>query len=238
MAIPIARRSEGPVELKNGYGEVAWIHDVHPLVHGYKCVLKAGHEVTPKTYKDKTVVYIFSVGKGYIRNSQRADNIEGVCFYVPDFDKDTYTIHAAEDMEYMMILVDMVESDFKGYEDTHMILPTFKKLYDCEEYTQSCKGPHTHSWSIIHKGNLARVLIGVVKSDGANEGTFEKGHPSVDQWNYCLPGADFELTVGDETIHTEEGDWSYVKAGIDHQLTGKHVFYVWFEHMTSELKVD
>ena len=236
MAIDIARRSEGPVDLKNGYGEAAWLHEVHPLVHGYKCVLKAGHDVSPKTYKDKTVVFIFSYGTGYITNGKKAYNIEGVCFFVPDFDHDKYTIHAAEDMEYMMVVVDMVESDLAAYEDTHAILPTFKRLEDCEEYTQSCKGPHTHSWSVIHKGNLARVLIGVVKAEGANEGTFEKGHPSVDQWNYSLPGADFELTVGDETIHQGEGEWSYVTTGVDHQLTGKCAFYVWFEHMTSEIQ--
>ena len=94
MAIDIARRSEGPVDLKNGYGEVAWLTEVHPLVHGYKCVLKAGHDVKPKTYKDKTVVFIFSYGKGYITTSQKAYNIEDVCFFVPDFDHDTYTIHA------------------------------------------------------------------------------------------------------------------------------------------------
>jgi len=46
------------------------------------------------------------------------------------------------------------------------------------------------------------------------------------------------LTVEDETINTEDGDWSFVPAGLDHCLLsdkGKSVFYVWFEHKTAEI---
>ena len=61
------------------------------------------------------------------------------------------------------------------------------------------------------------------------------------QYNYALEGADFELTVDGETINTEEGDWSYVPAGLDHSLVsekGKKVFYIWFEHMVDEVKLS
>ena len=71
------------------------------------------------------------------------------------------------------------------------------------------------------------------------EGTIEKGHPSVAQFNYALDGADFNLTVDGETTTTEDGDWSYVTAGLDHSLvaeSGKKVFYIWFEHKVAEWK--
>lgn len=140
-------------------------------------------------------------------------------------------------MEIMKIVVDLLESDKAAYEDTHMVLPAFKRFSETEPYDQSCKGPNTRSWSVIHSGNLARVLMGIVCAEG--EGTIEKGHPSVAQYNYALEGADFELTVDGETINTKEGDWSYVPAGLDHSLVsekGKKVFYIWFEHMVAEVK--
>ena len=66
------------------------------------------------------------------------------------------------------------------------------------------------------------------------EGTTEKGHPAVEQWNYCVGDSDFELTVDEETRPHRSGEWSYVPAGLDHSLVakpGKEVYYVWFEHL-------
>ena len=63
------------------------------------------------------------------------------------------------------------------------------------------------------------------------EGTVEKGHPAVDQWNYGLDNADFTLTVENESVAHHAGDWSFVPAGLDHSLTaepGKEVAYIWF----------
>ena len=57
MAIAVARRSDNPVVV-NGYGEKEWLPGTHPLVRGYKCILEKGHTVSPKLYKDKTVVFI------------------------------------------------------------------------------------------------------------------------------------------------------------------------------------
>ena len=69
--------------------------------------------------------------------------------------------------------------------------------------------------------------MGIVRAEG--EGTIEKGHPSVAQWNYALPGADFHLTVNDETVEQADGDFSYVTPGDDHSLVsdaGKLTYYI------------
>jgi hypothetical protein len=236
MAIAVARREDNP-KVVNGYGEVEWLAGTHKLVRGYKCILEKGHTVSPKIYKDKTVVFIFSQGTGYITSPSRAYNIDQLSFFVPNFDTEAYSIYAVTDMEYMMVVTDMLQSDIDGFENTHMVLPSFKTVADCEPYAQSCKGPNTKSWSVLISGHLARVLMGIVKAEG--EGTIEKGHPAVDQWNYTLPGSDFELTVDGETIHHGESEWSFVPAGLDHSLTakpGKTVYYIWFEHKTAEIE--
>lgn len=237
MAIAVARRADNPKEFANGFAKTLWLGDVHPLVKGYKCLLKAGHTVQPELYDTKTVVFLFSHGTGYVAGKNKAHNVDGVSVYIPDFKKENYSIYAATDMEFMMVLVDMLDSDLRGFADTHMLLPYFKRVEDAMEYTQSCKGPNTRSWSMIPSGMCARVLAGIVKADG--EGTTEKGHPSVDQWNYTLPGSDFALTVEDEQIQHSEGEWSFVPAGLDHSLVsqpGKTVYYVWFELKTKELE--
>ena len=239
MAIAIERKANGPKSLTNGYGEIEWLPRTHKYVRGFKCILKAGSTVSPKLFADKTVVFIFSQGIGYVTTPQKAFNINEISFFVPEFNKDHYSIVAATDMEYMMIITDMVQSDWDAYENLHVVLPLFRKLSESEPYVQNCKGPKTESWSVIHSGTLARVLMGVVRAEGAGEGTFEKGHPSVDQWNYALPTADFELSVDNkDTVDQYEGDWSFVPAGLDHALTGKKgkkTFYVWFEHKTEEI---
>ena len=236
MSIAIARANEIQYRVENGYGETEVLPGVYPLVRGFKCVLKAGHDVKPEVYADKTAIYCFTRGTGYITDGLKAYNIDELSFYIPDFSRE-FCIHAVSDMEIMKIVVDLLESDKAAYEDTHMVLPAFKRFSETEPYDQSCKGPKTRSWSVIHSGNLARVLMGIVCAEG--EGTIEKGHPSVAQYNYALGGADFELTVDGETINTKEGDWSYVPAGLDHSLVsekGKKVFYIWFEHMVAEVK--
>ena len=239
MAIAIARKEEGPKNFQNGYGETEWLPEVYPLIRTYKCVLKAGNSICPELFSDKTQRFCFTDGTGYITSPKKAYNIEEISFFIPDFSAEEFQIHAVTDLEYMKLVVDMLDSDKAAYEDTHMVLPSFKKFSELEEYDQSCKGPHTRSWSVVHSGNLGRVLMGIVRAEG--EGTDEKGHPSVAQWNYCLKGSDFKLTVDGETIDTKEGDWSYVPAGLDHSLLaepGKKVFYIWFEHKVEEVKLD
>ena len=38
--------------------------------------------------------------------------------------------------------------------------PALNVFSECEPCDQSCKGPHTKSWTVIADGNLARVLMG------------------------------------------------------------------------------
>ena len=92
------------------------------------------------------------------------------------------------------------------------------------------EGPKEHP---LIATELMMPILGVVRAVG--EGTDEKGHPAVHQWNYCLGNADFDITVDGETTHTKAGDFSFIPAGPDHSLIaqpGKEVFYVWYEQFT------
>ena len=238
MAVDFARVKENEMDFINGYAQTEVLQGVYPLVRSYQCILKAGCTVAPEVFADKIQVFSFVEGTGYICGEEEAYNIREMSFYIPNFDKEAFTVHAAEDLKIALWVVDMLDSDKVAYEDTHMVLPSFKRFSELEPYDQSCKGPNTKSWTVISDGNLARVLMGVVRAEG--EGTKERGHAEVAQWNYALPGSDFTFTVEEESIHHLEHEFSYVEAGLDHSLVaepGKTVFYIWFEHWVEEKKI-
>ena len=239
MAIDIISRKDIPMDFnKDGYAQTEVLKGVYPWVKSYQCILKAGCTVHPQLFADKIQVFSFVSGKGYVGETGKAYNITELSFYIPDFDNEPFFIHASEELVIQLMVVDMNDNDKLAYEDTHMVLPSFKAFSQLEPYDQSCKGPHTKSWTVIHSGNLARVLMGVVRAEG--EGTKEKGHPEVAQWSYALPGSDFIYTVDKESVPQKEFDLSYVEAGLDHSLVaepGKTVFYIWFEHMVKDVDV-
>lgn len=205
-------------------------------VRNYKCYLKAGALIKPTLYRKETVVYMFGKGCGYITDEVEAHNITELSFYLPDFDRNPFTIHAVTDVEYVMSVVEMNPYDWECYYHSHIHLPYFMKYTDGQIYDQDCKGANTTSWLIIGPGQMARILLGVVKAVG--EGTNEKGHPTVDQWNYSVGNSEFNLSVDhQDPIVQQAGDFSFIPAGADHSLIsepGKEVFYVWYEHFTRE----
>lgn len=205
-------------------------------VCNYKCYLRAGSEISPRIYGEDMVVLMFGKGRGYIKTKDCLDKITEIAFYVPDFQRQPYVIHAFEDMEFVYSVIKMNQWDKELYAECHTRLPFFTLISDVVIYDQDCKGPDTTSWWILSAGQLGRIMLGVVR--GVGGGTVEKGHPRVAQWNYCVGNSDFLLTVEDApAIEHKSGDWSYIPAGFDHSLVaepGKEVFYIWFEHHKKE----
>lgn len=235
MSISMIRREDMVLNFEDGFAKTELLPGTFEGVNNYKCVLKAGCDVKPELYANKAVFYCFTKGKGYLTDGVKAYNITELSFYAPDYAKNTICIHAVEDMEFLILTSEMTEGDWKTYEQGHHVLPIFEPISQCREYTQDCKGPHTQSWSVFSSKNVGRIILGVVRAIG--EGTVEKGHPAVDQWNYCLADSDFNLTVENETVSHKDGDWSFVPAGLDHSLVaepGKLVYYIWFERFVKE----
>ncbi|NLB79312.1 MAG: hypothetical protein GX796_10890 [Clostridiaceae bacterium] len=201
----------------------------------YRYSLKAGNKVSPVLEKEKMVMLILNGENGYITTPYELYNIGEPSFFFPDFDKMSYTVHAVDDIELIMCVFTLNDWDKKFWKYWNLHLPFFSKYSDGVRYDQDCKGPKTRSWSILQPFQLGHVSIGVVRAKG--EGTDEKGHGLLHQWNYCLGDSDFNLTVEDVTVPQKAGDWSYIYPGKDHKLLakpGKEVFYVWVEYFTDE----
>lgn len=207
------------------------------LIHGnfYRCSLKSGCSVMPKMEPDKIVVLIFNGASAYLTTPHDLYQVTEPSFFIPDFDRVEYSVHAVEDTEFIMGVFPMNRWDREFYEKWNLHLPFFSRYSDGVPYDQDCKGPNTRSYSILQPFQLGHISIGVVKAVG--EGTDEKGHGLLHQWNYCLGNSDFDLTVEGETSPQRPGDWSFIYAGKDHKLLAKpdkEVFYVWVEYFTEE----
>ena len=74
-------------------------------------------------------------GSGYVTTGLAGQRV--VAFYVKSSVNDLSLIPLC-DMEIMKIVVDLLESDKAAYEDTHMVLPAFKRFSETEPYDQSC----------------------------------------------------------------------------------------------------
>ena len=67
MSIAIVKKEEmAPQYDANGFSRMEMLPGTFPGAHNYKCFLKAGHDVQPEKYADKTAVYCFTAGKGYV----------------------------------------------------------------------------------------------------------------------------------------------------------------------------
>lgn len=236
MVIALDRR---PVEIpydENGLSRYELLAGTYEGgIRNFRCNLKAGCTYSPEMYADKVVVLMFGKGRAYVTDATGAWNVTELAFYFPNFDKTPYVVHAIDDMEFIFSVVDMNEWDWQVYNGSHARLPLFRTISKCVIYDQDCKGPQTDSYTVLRPCQLGRILIGAVKATG--DGTREKGHPCVAQWNYCVGNSDFNLSVEDETVSTVAGDWSYVVAGKDHSLVsepGKEAYYVWYEHFVRE----
>ena len=240
-AVHVVRNEDIHVEYdQNGFYQTELLPGTYEGgVRNYKCFLKAGSEVSPELYKDQGVILMFGKGRGYIRSEKAVHNITELAFYVPEWDKTPYTIHAFEDMEYVCSVITFNEWDRELYNHIHIRLPFFRTISDAIIYDQDCKSEGTRSWWILSTREFGRVMVGVVRTDPSfGGGTREKGHLKVEQWNYCLGDSDFTLEVeGEDPVHHKGGEWSFVKAGYDHALIsekGKEAYYVWYEHHTRE----
>ena len=76
MSIAIVKKEEmAPQYDANGFSRMEMLPGTFPGAHNYKCFLKAGHDVQPEKYADKTAVYCFTAGKGYVTTDKFARNI-------------------------------------------------------------------------------------------------------------------------------------------------------------------
>lgn len=241
MALNYVKKEDIQLNFENGFAQTEMLAGTYKGgVQAFRCVLKAGATVRPEMIKDTIQVLCLTSGKGAVLTDEKVYAINEVSVYIAD-PHGTFSIHAATDITYTMFVVHQAPGDLARYDAFHLRLPFFRPLSQAVEYVQDCKTENSRSWSIVPTKRLCRILMGCCSADSTEtkiaEGTIEKGHPAVAQWNVTYGDTDLILNVEGEEVHLQADDFSYVEAGLDHSLTtvpGKKLNYIWFEHYVLE----
>jgi mannose-6-phosphate isomerase-like protein (cupin superfamily) len=229
--ISVAKTKKMKMEYANGYARADITLPTHPDVSTFKCAMKAGTKFEPKLYKDKSQLFIFSKGTGYIGTPTRAFNITEVALFVPFFDNEKVFFQAGTDLEYVEIIVNLGKAEMDRLNYARFTLPRFKLMSECDTYFECFKGKDVISRTLIQFRRLARVSMGFVKGPGPDH-VGEHSHEDLMQWYYLLDGAKFIYTAGGESVECEEGDWIGIPKQTPHAIDapqGGCINYIWFE---------
>ena len=202
-----------------------------------RMLIKPGVSYTPElfSFDDRQQLFVFSSGKGYITTPREAFNIWETAVFVPDFDREVFTVHASSDspesLEVLHITAKMSDYDKKDMGCTHLTLPRFRGLSQCWTYEERFKGPGIKSLMLIEHRNLGRLSMGAVLGYGPSY-VGEHIHNELEQWYYVLPGSSFTYTAEGEEHHMSSGDLSYTRRSSHHGCKvaeGEKFDYIWFE---------
>jgi len=180
-------------------------------------------------------VFLFTSGKGYIVTPRQVFNITEVSVFVPDFDKEQFTIHCAADarepLELVHIVTELNDYDKTCLKESHMSLPRFRGVSQAWHYKEDFTGSDIQQMMLLEHRNLGRLSMGANFGSGPNY-IGQHIHNELEQWYIMLPGASFTYTAEDEKYHVQGGDISYTPHGSYHGsecAEGEKFAYVWFE---------
>ena len=237
MSIAIVKKEEmAPQYDANGFSRMEMLPGTFPGAHNYKCFLKAGHDVQPEKYADKTAVYCFTAGKGYVTTPREAWNVTEPGVFVPEFDTERFTITCSADskqpLEFLHIITELNGYDKTCLVESRMVLPRFRTISQGWTYDEDFKDNSvTTSMMLLEHRNLGRLSMGCVKGCGPIE-IGQHIHNELAQWYFPLPGSEFIYTAGGEEVHMTGGDLSFTPTGFWHGSkveAGKKCDYIWFE---------
>lgn len=235
--IKVARHKDVKYEYVNGFSKFPVLAGEYDQASFEMCSLKPGCKIVPDLYSvtEHNQLFIFTKGKGFITTPRTAFNITEVSVFVPEFNKETFEIHASIDsegpLEFLHIVTELNDYDKSCLVESRMTLPRFRGLSQAWTYEEDFKEPGTKSLMLIEHRNLGRLSMGAVLGKGPST-VGQHIHNELVQWYFPLPGSSFTYTAGGEEVHMSGGDLSYTPCGFYHGSTaaeGEVFDYIWFE---------
>lgn len=203
----------------NGYAQAALQSGLDSVdVAFYRCAIKAGRAVTPALDAEKFVLLLFDGRPGYITVGDKLYNIDVPSAFAPDFDRSPYTIHAVEDLEYVMCVFGMNEWDKNFYKGWNLHLPYFSVYSDGVRFDHGERSASLASYSLIQPFQIGHVSLNVIRGVGGK--VESAGHPLQHQWIYAVGGSRFDLAVGDKASAAQtKGDFALIPVNAAHKLS-------------------
>lgn len=219
------------VDLGNGIRRAEMLPGMVDGVFTYKCQIEAGTVVELETYGDRTQIYYFTRGEGFIVTPGKAFNIEEPSLFIPNMDLEKNVLHAVTDMEFLQLVCVMLPEDKERFEKWHISLPRFNPISSCIQYIEGFRPEAIKAYSILDTDFLTRMTMGAIIGKGPNAAE-PHSHHNLYQWYYGMPGTRFTYRAAGEEIELGEGDWAFIPVNIEHAIEIKEnemVNYVWFE---------
>lgn len=235
--VKISRRSETKHDYKDGFSCLPILVNEYRDASLYRCSLKPGARIEPDIYPltRHNQVFLFTNGKGYITTPRRIFRIFEVSVFVPEFDVERFSIHAAADadepLDFVRIVTEVNDYDKTSLVDSRMELPRFRGVSEAWRYKERFTGAGVTQMMLLEHRNLGRLSMGANFGDGPNY-IGQHMYNELEQWYVMLPGTKFTYTAGDEKIKLESGDIIYTPHGCQHGsecVEGESFAYVWFE---------
>ncbi len=239
--ITVAKHKDVKYEYKDGYARQEILEGVYDQARFFKCALLPGSSIKPKTFSitEHNQLFIFTRGKGFITTPRRAWNITEVGVFIPEFDKEEFTINASSDskepLEFLHIITELSDYDKTCLKEARITLPRWRGLSEGWTYYEDFKDENNiTSIMLIEHRNLGRLSMGAVLGKGPDT-IGEHIHNELQQWYFPLPGSSFTYTADGESIHMIGGDLSFTPSGSVHGSSaaeGEIFDYIWFELCT------
>ena len=235
--VKISRGAEVKHDYKNGVSRVPILVGEYSEAALERVSIQPGADFTPEIYSkaQHNQVFLFTSGKGYIVTPRRTFTIQEPTVFVPDFDKESFTIHCAadakENLEIFHAVTELSDYDKTCLKESHMSLPRFRGVSEAWHYKEDFTGSDIQQMMLLEHRNLGRLSMGANFGTGPNY-IGQHIHNELEQWYIMLPGASFTYTAEDEKIHVQGGDITYTPHGSHHGSEcsqGEKFAYVWFE---------
>ncbi len=228
-------------EVQPGFYKAELLPGLMDGIETYKCRLTEGAECKLESYEKKGVALFFISGTGMITEGKASFQVKERAVFCPEIHGEEYSIKAVSDMEFLLLIQEMSEEDFKHYEMYHIVLPWFNTASNWHLYTEGFRNEELKSFACLHQYYVSRMSLGEVVGPG-NAKLEPHKHPELFQWFYGLPGTDsFLFSAGDEAEDVEEGDWLCIPNETYHIVSPKkdndYVDYVWFEVVVPGLEM-
>ena len=235
--VKISRGAETRHVYKNGVSRVPILVGAYKDAEAERVSLQPGADFIPEIYsrEEHNQVFLFTCGTGYIVTPRRVFSISEVSVFVPDFDREKFTVHCAADakapLELIHFVTNLNDYDKTCLKEAHMSLPRFRGVSQAWHYKENFTGADIQQMMLLEHRNLGRLSMGANFGTGPNY-IGQHIHNELEQWYIMLPGSSFTYTAEEENIHVQGGDDTYTPHGSHHGSkceAGEKFAYVWFE---------
>jgi len=175
-----------------------------------RCKLAKGEKASVPLDSEKIVLILLNGKECYLTVDKDLINITEASAFIPDFGRSPYTIHAVDDIEFILCTFEMNEWDKKFFKGWNLHLPYFSLYSDGVRFNRNDRSKELANYSLIQPFQIGHLSLNV--ATGASGKVFSsRGNSLQNQWFYLADASNVTVTIGKEKPSTKsKGDFFLV----------------------------